>query len=138
MLACLPVLIPNDISFVKKVIEHKPYDHKADVFSFMVVLWELLNGKLPYKYLTPYSSCWRGSKGGGIAIPEALGTCTRLKMLDLRDNSFGPKFRALSQVLIAIVIAARNSTFRLGNGSSFLQVMKFYNEGHGVSHGVDR
>jgi divalent metal cation (Fe/Co/Zn/Cd) transporter len=29
-----------------QVIEHKPYDHKADVFSFAVVLWELLTGKV--------------------------------------------------------------------------------------------
>ncbi|KAK4401352.1 Serine/threonine-protein kinase STY46 [Sesamum angolense] len=28
-----------------EVIEHKPYDHKADVFSFGVVLWEFLTGK---------------------------------------------------------------------------------------------
>lgn len=32
--------------FALKVIEHKPYDHKADVFSFGIVLWELLSGKV--------------------------------------------------------------------------------------------
>ncbi|KAH0719583.1 hypothetical protein KY285_015614 [Solanum tuberosum] len=36
-----------------EVIEHRPYDHKADVFSFGIVLWELLSGEIPYAHLTP-------------------------------------------------------------------------------------
>nr|VDC99046.1 unnamed protein product [Brassica oleracea] len=36
-----------------EVIEHKPYDHRADVFSYAIVLWELLTGELPYSCLTP-------------------------------------------------------------------------------------
>ncbi|KAK4710104.1 hypothetical protein R3W88_004617 [Solanum pinnatisectum] len=36
-----------------EVIEHRPYDHKADVFSFGKVLWELLSGEIPYAHLTP-------------------------------------------------------------------------------------
>lgn len=36
-----------------EVIEHKPYDTKADVYSFAIVLWELLVGRLPYESMRP-------------------------------------------------------------------------------------
>lgn len=35
-----------------QVIEHKPYDHKADVFSYGIVLWELLTGKVLVRLLS--------------------------------------------------------------------------------------
>ncbi|GKE56135.1 serine/threonine-protein kinase STY17-like protein, partial [Tanacetum coccineum] len=45
-----PLTLAKSCQFV---IDHKAYDHKADVFSFAIVLWELLTGEVPYSYLTP-------------------------------------------------------------------------------------
>ncbi|KAH7525141.1 hypothetical protein FEM48_Zijuj06G0193600 [Ziziphus jujuba var. spinosa] len=36
-----------------EVINHQPYDQKADVFSFAIVLWELVTAKVPYDSMTP-------------------------------------------------------------------------------------
>jgi serine/threonine-protein kinase TNNI3K len=36
-----------------EIINHKPYDNKADVFSFAIVLWELSTSKVPYDNMTP-------------------------------------------------------------------------------------
>jgi len=56
-----------------EVIEHRPYSHKADVFSFGVLLWELITGKVPHGHLTPLQAAVGVvQKGLRPPLPETL------------------------------------------------------------------
>eukprot|EP00850_Spirogloea_muscicola_P018173 SM000164S02235 [mRNA] locus=s164:61815:66246:+ [translate_table: standard] len=47
-------------SFTKKdeVLEHQVYNHKADVYSYGITIWELLTGGIPYAGLTPIQAAY--------------------------------------------------------------------------------
>ncbi|KAH7680844.1 Dual-specificity kinase protein [Dioscorea alata] len=53
-----------------EVINHQRYDQKADVFSFAVVLWELLTSKIPYDTLTPLQAALGVRQGLRPELPE--------------------------------------------------------------------
>ncbi|KAG0528230.1 hypothetical protein BDA96_06G300400 [Sorghum bicolor] len=55
-----------------EVINHKPYDHRADIFSFAVVLWELVTSKIPYENLTPLQAALGVRQGLRLEIPPLV------------------------------------------------------------------
>ncbi|KAL6856979.1 hypothetical protein ACP4OV_018361 [Aristida adscensionis] len=55
-----------------EIINHQPYDHKADVFSFAIVLWELATSKVPYDNMTPLQAALGVRQGLRLEIPAGV------------------------------------------------------------------
>ncbi|WVZ19986.1 hypothetical protein V8G54_007308 [Vigna mungo] len=88
-----------------EVIEHRPYDHKADVFSFAIVLWELLTGKLPYEHLSPLQAAVGVIQKG---LRPKIPSHTHSKLVELlhwcwhHDSSLRPNFSEILEFLLRV------------------------------------
>ncbi|XP_027904581.1 serine/threonine-protein kinase STY46-like isoform X1 [Vigna unguiculata] len=88
-----------------EVIEHRPYDHKADVFSFAIVLWELLTGKLPYEHLSPLQAAVGVIQKG---LRPKIPSNTHSQLVELlhwcwhHDSSLRPNFSEILEFLLRV------------------------------------
>lgn len=98
-----------------EVIEHKPYDEKADVFSFAIVLWELLTCRIPYSEMTPLQAAV-GVVQKGLrpdippSTPPALGLL--MEACWAQEAAHRPSFRDLTPRLQQMLDAARDEDSR--------------------------
>ncbi|XP_018674129.2 serine/threonine-protein kinase STY17-like isoform X1 [Musa acuminata AAA Group] len=65
-----------------EVINHQPYDQKADVFSFAIVLWELATSKIPYESMSPLQAALGVRQGLRPVLPQK----THPTLLDLMQR----------------------------------------------------
>uniref|UniRef100_A0A0D9WQF0 Protein kinase domain-containing protein n=1 Tax=Leersia perrieri TaxID=77586 RepID=A0A0D9WQF0_9ORYZ len=84
-----------------EIINHKPYDHKADVFSFAIILWELTTSKVPYDNMTPLQAALGVRQGFRLEIPSSVHP--RLSKLIRRCWDEDPDVRAVfAEILIEL------------------------------------
>ncbi|GAB2289460.1 hypothetical protein Dimus_023769 [Dionaea muscipula] len=82
--------------------EKKHYNHKVDVYSFAIVLWELLHNKLPFQGMSnlqaAYAAAFKNVRPGADDLPEELATI--LTSCWDEDPNARPNFTQIIQMLL--------------------------------------
>uniref|UniRef100_A0A7N0UDN1 non-specific serine/threonine protein kinase n=1 Tax=Kalanchoe fedtschenkoi TaxID=63787 RepID=A0A7N0UDN1_KALFE len=80
-----------------EVINHQPYNHKADIFSFAIVLWEIVTAKVPYDKMTPLQAAL-GVRQVCVCRVESLSLLKKLtfSFFEFINKQLSKKFHFMS------------------------------------------
>ena len=101
------------------MIQHRPYNHKVDVYSFGIVLWELVTGLLPFSNMAAVQAAFAVvNRGVRPQIPadsppqivDIMSRCWDANP-DLRP-SFVQVVKMLEQAQEEIMTTVRRARFR--------------------------
>uniref|UniRef100_A0A4W3JF33 Mitogen-activated protein kinase kinase kinase n=1 Tax=Callorhinchus milii TaxID=7868 RepID=A0A4W3JF33_CALMI len=89
-----------------EVIRNEPVSEKVDIWSFGVVLWELLTGEIPYKDVDSSAIIW-GVGSNSLHLPVPSGCPDGFKLLLKQCWNGKPRNRpSFRQILLHLDIAA--------------------------------
>ena len=111
--------VGNPFFLSREMIQHRPYNQKVDVYSFGIVLWELITGMLPFQNMTAVQAAFAVvNKGARPTIPSDCLPILRDLMMRCWDAnpdvrpSFNEVVQTLEYAQVEIGTIVRKARFR--------------------------